>query len=56
MDNKMVIDEWNPAVYQFDESPNKKIRLPLEGNHSLRVEHLNLGGLGVLTVKLTPVY
>jgi len=55
VDNKLVLDEWNPAVHKFDESPNKRIKLPLEGKHSFRVEHLNLGGLGVLALKLKPV-
>jgi parallel beta-helix repeat protein len=55
VDNKMVVDEWNPFIHQFDESPNKKVRLQLGGNHSIRVEHLNLGGLAVLAIKLTPV-
>jgi len=52
VDHKMVIDEWNPSVHQFDESPNKKVKLQLDGNHSFRVEHLNFGGLGVLALKL----
>ena len=55
VDNKIVIDEWNPSVYKFDESPNKKVKMYLDGNHSFRVEYLNLGGLGVLALKLKPV-
>ena len=54
VDHKLVIDEWNPAVHQFDESPNKRIVLHLDGNHRFRVEHLNLGGLGVLSLKFKP--
>jgi parallel beta-helix repeat protein len=55
VDNKLVIDEWNPSLYKFDESPNKKIRLNLGGNHHFRVEHVELGGFATLSLKLIPV-
>jgi Right handed beta helix region/PA14 domain len=55
IDNKLVIDEWNPSLYKFDESPHKKIRLNLDGNHSFRVEHLELGGFATLSLKLRPI-
>jgi parallel beta-helix repeat protein len=55
VDNKLVIDEWNPSKYTFDESPHKKIMLNLDGNHQFRVEHLELGGFATLAVKLTLV-
>jgi hypothetical protein len=55
VDNKLVIDEWNPSLYKFDESPNKKIRLNLGGNHHFRVEHVELGGFATLSLKLLPV-
>ena len=37
------MDEWNPSKYKFDESPNKRIKLSLEGKHNFRVEHMNWG-------------
>jgi parallel beta-helix repeat protein len=40
LDGKLVIDEWNPSLYKFDESPHKTIRLQLEGKHSFSVEHV----------------
>jgi len=52
VDDKLLIDEWNPSKYTFDESPNKKIRLNLDGTHRFRVEHIELGGFATLTVKL----
>jgi parallel beta-helix repeat protein len=55
VDDKLVIDEWNPSLYTFDESPNKKIRLNLGGNHYFRVEHIELGGFATLGLKLKPV-
>ena len=52
IDENLVIDEWNPSRYTFDESPNKKIRLNLGGNHQFRVEHVELGGFAALSLKL----
>ena len=55
VDNKLVIDEWNPSIHQFDESPNKKVQLNLGGNHVFRIEHVNLDGFAVLSIKFNPV-
>ena len=55
VDEKLVLNEWTPSKYKFDESPNRKVKLNLGGNHSFRVEHLNLGGFSVLSLKLKPV-
>jgi hypothetical protein len=55
VDNKLVIDEWNPSLYKFDESPHKKVKLKLGGNHNFRVEQVELGGFATLSVKLNKV-
>lgn len=52
VDGALVLDEWEPANYTFDESPNRKIKLYLNGNHSFRVEHAELGGFATLSLKL----
>ena len=52
VDGKLLIDEWNPSKYSFDESPNKKVRIQLGGNHTFRVEHVELGGFATLQLKL----
>ena len=52
VDGKMLIDEWNPSKYQFDESPNRKIKLSLGGHHRFMVEHMELGGFATLALKL----
>jgi parallel beta-helix repeat protein len=54
VDDKLILDEWNPSLYTFDESPNKKVRLNLRGNHHFRVEHIELGGFATLALKLKP--
>jgi parallel beta-helix repeat protein len=53
VDNKLVIDEWNPSKYNLDESPHKKVKLSLtEGLHYFRVEHIELGGFATLALKI----
>jgi hypothetical protein len=52
LDEKLIVDEWTPSKYQFDESPNKKLKLPLNGKHHFRVEHVELGGFATLSMKL----
>jgi parallel beta-helix repeat protein len=55
IDGKLLINEWNPSKYKFDESPNRKIKMNLDGNHQFRVEHLELGGFAALSMKLKKV-
>ena len=55
VDEKRVVDEWNPLKYDFDESPHKKIRLHLGGLHHFRVEHVELGGFATLSLKIKPI-
>ena len=56
VDGDLVIDEWNPSLYKFDESPHKKVRLQLEGHHTFTVEHVELGGFATLSLKLKKIY
>ncbi len=52
IDEKLVLDEWNPSKYKFDESPNRQILLRISGEHIFRVEHVELGGFATLNLKL----
>ena len=52
VDGKLILDEWNPSKYIFDESPNRQVSLYLDGKHHLKVEHAELGGFATLIVKL----
>ena len=53
VDNKLVLDEWDPSNYKFDESPHKAVRLSLDqGVHQLRVEHIELGGFATLALSI----
>jgi hypothetical protein len=55
MDSLLVVDEWNPSKYNFDESsPHKTIQITAsKGIHSFRIEHVELGGFATLNLKLT---
>lgn len=55
IDDQLVLDEWNPAKYTFDESPHRRVKLQLNGLHKFRVEHIELGGFAALTVQVTPL-
>jgi hypothetical protein len=53
VDNKLVLDEWDPSNYKFDESPHKAVRLTLtKGVHYLRLEHIELVGFATLTLTI----
>ena len=53
IDDKLIIDEWNPSKYSFDQAPNKKVQLALAaGIHKLKVEHVELGGFATLSLNL----
>lgn len=52
LDGKLLIDEWQPSKYTFDESPNRKIKIYLAGNHNFKIEHVELNGFATLAVKL----
>jgi parallel beta-helix repeat protein len=53
LDDKLIVDEWNPSKYLFDESPNKKVQITVsDGLHKFRVEHVELGGFATLSLKL----
>ena len=52
LDGKLIIDEWNPSKYTFDESPHKTIKLSLDGKHNFTVEHAEKGGFATLSLKI----
>lgn len=53
VDGRLVVDEWDPSRYSFDESPHRQVKLELsEGRHFFKVEHLELGGFACLGLKI----
>jgi len=56
VDDELLVNEWNPSKYLFDESPHKSIRIKLnKGDHKFRVEHVELGGFATLSLKLKKI-
>ena len=55
LDGKILIDEWNPSLYKFDESPHRVVRVKLDGEHTFMIEHVELGGFATLSMKIRPV-
>jgi alpha-L-fucosidase len=53
VDGKLVMDQWDPSRYTFDEAPNRKVRLQLGGRHNFRIEHAELGGFATLALRLS---
>jgi hypothetical protein len=55
-DKLLVVDEWNPSKYNFDESPHKAVQITVnKGVHKFRVEHVELGGFATLGFKLKKI-
>jgi hypothetical protein len=55
-DKLLVVDEWNPSQYNFDESPHKTVQITVsKGVHKFRVEHVELGGFATLSLKLKKI-
>ncbi len=53
VDDKLIINEWDPSKYNFDETPHQTIELNLEeGVHRFHVEHIGLGGFATLALKI----
>ena len=52
LDDRLILDEWDPGKYSFDESPHRKIPVQLAGKHRIRVEQAELGGFATLSLKI----
>lgn len=52
VDDKLLIDQWDPSLYNFDTAPHKTVQVKMGGNHHFRVEHVELGGFSTLSLKL----
>lgn len=53
IDDKLVIDEWEPSKNSFEDSPHERKILSLEGGtHLFRVEHIGAGDFATLAFKI----
>lgn len=55
VDGEPVLNELEPSKYTFDESPNRKMKVYLNGNHTFRLEHIELGGFATLSFKIRKI-
>ena len=54
VDNKMVIDAWNPKMLINDADYHHETTMTLKGNHTIRVEQAQYGGYGILYLTIKP--
>jgi parallel beta-helix repeat protein len=54
IDNKLVIDAWDPSKVINDADYHHEVTLTLKGRHKLRVEQAQYGGYGLLYLTIHP--
>ncbi len=56
IDGKEIFNAWDPSKYNFNETPSRRISIPLEaGMHQLLAEHVGLGDFSTLGIKILRV-
>jgi len=56
LDDKLVIENWNPAKLIYDADYHRDTVIPLRGKHSIRIEQAQYGDYGMLNFSIQPVY
>jgi parallel beta-helix repeat protein len=53
VDDSLLVNEWDPSKYDFNESPHRAVEINLdEGVHHFHIEHIELGGFAALELKI----
>jgi len=55
VDDKLVLDNWDPAKLINDEDYHRDAVVSLKGKHTIRVEQAQYGGYGMLNLSLQPL-
>lgn len=55
IDNKLVINAWDPSKIIYDADYHHDIMIPLEGEHTIRVVQAQYGGYGMLYLTVKPL-
>jgi hypothetical protein len=55
VDDKLVIDAWDPSAVVFDADYHKEAIVPLNGRHRIRIVQAQYGGYGMLSCVIRPV-
>ncbi len=56
IDDKLVIENWDPAKLIYDADYHRDTTIPLKGKHTIRVEQAQYGDYGMLNLRIQPVY
>ncbi|HVX52799.1 MAG TPA: right-handed parallel beta-helix repeat-containing protein [Chitinophagaceae bacterium] len=48
IDDKPVIDAWDPSIVNLDENTNHNVKVHLKGKHTFKIVHAEIGGLATL--------
>ncbi|MCR8557716.1 right-handed parallel beta-helix repeat-containing protein [Mucilaginibacter sp. BJC16-A38] len=54
IDDKLIIENWDPAKLKNDEDNHKDTIIPLNGRHSIRIEQAQYADYGMLNFSITP--
>ena len=56
IDEKLVIENWDPAKLVYDADYHSDAIVPLKGKHRIRIEQAQYGDYGMLNLVIKPVY
>lgn len=56
IDDKLLIENWDPAKLIYDADYHRDAIIPLKGKHTIRIEQAQYGDYGMLNLRIQPVY
>ncbi len=56
IDDKLIIENWNPAKLIYDADYHRDATISLKGKHTIRIEQAQYGDYGMLNLRIQPVY
>ncbi|HEY8780419.1 MAG TPA: right-handed parallel beta-helix repeat-containing protein [Mucilaginibacter sp.] len=56
IDDKLILENWDPAKLIYDADYHRDIIIPLKGKHLVRIEQAQYGDYGMLNFVIQPVY
>lgn len=56
IDDKLIIDNWEPSKIVYDADYHRDVVMPLNGRHTIRVVQAQYADYGILNFTIQPVY
>lgn len=56
IDDKLIIENWDPAKIVYDEDYHRDAIISLSGSHTIRIEQAQYGDYGMLNLQIQPIY